>query len=374
MRGLFFVAVALLCLWGCGGGEKNGSSGEVLFRLSDSVSVRLKTGQIKKGRDLVILNEGEDIVLTLVREGVYSVPVFGGSVYGDWGGDGSFRGVWVDSLRGAGYRVPLEARPTLLGQPCEDEKKPFVYETSLGLLVGEEYCDSVRGTILTPTGDYRYLTGTKGGGELCLNTFDGAHLFCFKARVKGDSLVGGAFFSGTHYVSDVWSGVRVSRPEVGWSSKQAPDLSSSVEILGVDPFNVLDSLGQKLLVIDILGTWCPNCYDEVRLLKSLEGLYPDVAFMSVAFERGDSASAYRRISQFKNQLGISWPILYGGPADKSHADSVVSFLGGVKSFPTTAFISSNGEVVVHTGFNGPATPYYSEEVGFYKSTIESFIE
>ena len=64
---------------------------------------------------------------------------------------------------------------------------------------------------------------------------------------------------------------------------------------------------------------------------------------------------------------------YGGTASKALADSVLPFLGGVKSFPTTAFIPLEGQIKVHTGFSGPATKEYDNEVDFYTSTIESFL-
>ena len=48
--------------------------------------------------------------------------------------------------------------------------------------------------------------------------------------------------------------------------------------------------------------------------------------------------------------------------------------GGVKSFPTTAFIPIEGDPVIHSGFSGPATgDSYEEEVVFFRNTIESLI-
>ena len=126
--------------------------------------------------------------------------------------------------------------------------------------------------------------------------------------------------------------------------------------------------------MDVLGTWCPNCCDEINLLKELKTKYPKVEFLSLAFERGDKKQALKRIQNFKTEQEISWDILYGGVAKKQLADSVVPFLGGVKSFPTSLFYPLNGDPVVHTGFNGPATPFYSNEVEFYEGVIKQFIE
>ena len=66
--------------------------------------------------------------------------------------------------------------------------------------------------------------------------------------------------------------------------------------------------------------------------------YPEVVFVSVAFERLDAVKALEELTQFKADLGLDWEVYYGGKASKALADSVLPFLGGVKSFPTTAFI------------------------------------
>ena len=369
MRGGFSLLLVVVALAGC---SRPQNSGEAFFYI-DPLGVSLKTGAITQGENIVIKNGGEDIVLALVGDGVYSVPVFGGSVVGTWRGDGVFCGTWVDSLRSPDYTIPVEFSPRPLGNPCVELPAPFVYETTLGKLVAEQYCDSVWGTILTPSGDYRYLTGTVGGGKLVLNTFDGAHLFLIYADIKNDSLVNGVFKSGSHYEKE-WSGYKTESPKVAWSSKQTPLLKHPLKIGGVDLMQLLDSLEKDVLVIDVMGTWCPNCYDEVRLIRSLKKEYNEALFISLAFERGDSISALKRIDRFKESLNIDWEILYGGVANKQVANNYVPFVGGISSFPTTAFVSKTGEVVVHTGFSGPATPYYEEEVSFYTSTLNSFIE
>ena len=72
--------------------------------------------------------------------------------------------------------------------------------------------------------------------------------------------------------------------------------------------NSLEDSGKKLLVVDVLGTWCPNCYDEVRLLKEMNNKYPEVMFVSVAFERLDNVKALERLTQFKANLGLNWEV------------------------------------------------------------------
>jgi hypothetical protein len=43
--------------------------------------------------------------------------------------------------------------------------------------------NTLRGTILTPTGDYRYLSGVVDGDSMQLSTFDGVHAFLLTAKL-----------------------------------------------------------------------------------------------------------------------------------------------------------------------------------------------
>ena len=357
------------------------SDGLISFYIDDSTFVTLPTSGVLKGKDITIYNGGEDIVLSLIDTNTFSVPVFNGSLVGAWREDGAFCGGWTDSLRSPDYFIPLEIAPSVIGEECNETPSDFNYKTTCGPLVAQEFCDSVIGTILTPTGDYRYLSGTIDAGVLRLGTFDGAHLFSFEADAVGDSLINGWFKSGTHF-SEPWSGVKTNNVAPNWSSSQEPNLDKPVSFraLSLDgvevevSLNSLEDSGKKLLVVDVLGTWCPNCYDEVRLLKEMSNKHPEVMFVSVAFERLDTVKALERLTQFKADLGLDWEVYYGGKASKALADSVLPFLGGVKSFPTTAFIPLEGQIKVHTGFSGPATKEYENEVDFYTSTIESFLD
>ena len=357
------------------------SDGFISFYIDDTTFVTLPTSGVLRGKDITIYNGGEDIVLSLIDDSTFSVPVFSGSLVGAWREDGVFCGGWTASLRSPDYFIPLEIVPSKSGEECNETPSEFNYKTTCGILVAQEFCDSIVGTILTPTGDYRYLSGTIDARELKLGTFDGAHLFSFEADVVGDSLVNGWFKSGTHF-SESWGGVKTNKVAPDWSSSQEPNLNKPVSFraLNLDSIEVevdlscLKDSGKKLLVVDVLGTWCPNCYDEVRLLKEMSNKYPEVMFASVAFERLDTVKTLERLSQFKANLELDWEVYYGGKASKALADSVLPFLGGVKSFPTTAFIPLEGQIKVHTGFSGPATKEYENEVDFYTSTIESFLD
>jgi thiol-disulfide isomerase/thioredoxin len=360
------------------------------FSLDDSTTVEVLVSKQQDG--LTIMNGVERVFLPCVSEGVYSVPVFGGALVGNWVGEGggkSWVGEWIDSLRIEEYRVPL--RITLMdgcGQNAVVMTKQgvmrSVWDTDLGRLKMDQQGDSITATFLTSTGDYRYQAGKINlkNSRFKIGNFDGVHLFSFEGTIKGDSIINGVFKSGIHYHSS-WSGVRAISNDVGWSSAQAWNPESEIIIEGINSSGKtvvwtrdrLKNSGYKILVVDVMGTWCPNCMDECRLLKSLKEDYPEMVVVSMAFERSLGERALKRIADFKTDIGISWDVLLGGRANKGVADSTLSFMGGIKSFPTTAFIPIVGDLVIHSGFSGPATgESYEEEVAFFKKTIESLTQ
>jgi thiol-disulfide isomerase/thioredoxin len=383
LSSLATLFVATVMLFGCSTGQKKSAEHlfySAVFTLDDSTRVTVLTEKIDGG--LVVKNGEEDVFVKSQGEGCYSVPVFGGSWTGEWGG-GVWTGDWIDSLRTEDYRVRLEVSPLENPVPVRGELINSVWDTSIGKFKFTQKGDSAWATFLTSTGDYRYQAGKIDTitHEFKIQNFDGVHLFYFEGVIKGDSITDGVFKSGVHY-STSWSGVRAENEKVRWSSKQEWGRGERVVFEGVNSGGDVEvwsrerfkKSGYKLLVVDVMGTWCPNCMDEVRLLTELSLDYPEMLVVSVSFERFKGDEALRRIAEFKESLGISWEILHGGTASKSEADSCLAFFGGIKSFPTTAFIPIEGDPIVHSGFSGPATGgAYEEEVAFFRETIEAFL-
>ena len=381
------VFTAVLLMLGCATGvNKQGESPMYLasFSLDDSTTVDVLVSL--KQDDLVFMNGEERVLMRAVSGGGYSVPVFGGALVGEWIGEGAervWRGDWVDSLRIKEYRVPLEIAPIKNKIVRDGNVQNSVWDTDLGKLKMVQKGDSIAATFLTSTGDYRYQAGeiNPETSRFKIGNFDGVHLFSFEGTIKQDSITNGVFKSGTHYTTN-WSGVRSANNRVDWSATQVWNPQSNVFIEGVNSGGEteawtrerLGESGYKVLVVDVMGTWCPNCMDEARLLKELCEDYPEMIVVSMAFERSVGEEALERIADFKEEMKLPWEVLLGGVANKRIADSTLSFIGGVKSFPTTAFIPFKGDPIIHSGFSGPATgESYEEEVLFFRNTIESLI-
>lgn len=223
----------------------------------------------------------------------------------------------------------------------------------------------VTGTFLTSTGDYRYLEGEVGGNHLYLSTFDGAHAFLFTAEIKNNELVNGHFFSGIHW-HDTWSAVRdenfklpdersFSHLKDGYSKIEFsfPDLNGKQVSLADEQFK------NKVVIIQIMGSWCPNCLDETKFLSQWfnERKSEDVMIVGLDYEKiTDSLIAYKNIQRLVDRYNVKYPILFAGSSNKELAGKTLPMLNRVFAFPTTIYINKDGTVrEVHTGFSGPAT-------------------
>ena len=131
----------------------------------------------------------------------------------------------------------------------------------------------------------------------------------------------------------------------------------------------------KVTIIQIMGTWCPNCMDETRYFKDLYARYHNqgLEIISVGYEVGNTFEEYAaKISTLKTRLNLDYTLLVGGSANKGLASEQFKMLNQIISFPTAIFIGKDGTIKkVHTGFNGPGTGQYYTD---YVKETEAFIQ
>lgn len=221
----------------------------------------------------------------------------------------------------------------------------------------------VTGTFLTETGDYRFLEGNIVGDSLFLSCLDGSHAFLFKAGIK-DGQLNGQFFSGVHW-STQWVGTRDANfqlpdPEEITYVKEGQNVSFSLPNLDSTIFNFpSEKTNGKVVILQILGTWCPNCYDESIFFKELHDKYgkDGLEIISIAYEIPKTFKGQvETIKRYKEKLQLDYTFLVGGYANKKRALAQFDMLNDVISFPTTIVMGRDGNVeLVHTGFNGPGT-------------------
>ncbi len=134
----------------------------------------------------------------------------------------------------------------------------------------------------------------------------------------------------------------------------------------------------KVVIVSILGSWCPNCLDEMAFLAPWYDGNKDrgVEIIGIAFERKeDEAYAKKTISRLKERYHTGYPILFGGAVGKENVTGVLPELDNFSSYPTTIFIDKQGKVrKIHTGFNGPATGlFYTEFIEEFNTLVDSLL-
>ncbi|MBV6404086.1 MAG: TlpA family protein disulfide reductase [Flavobacteriales bacterium] len=403
-RSLLFPLVAALAWCGCTTGvadhptlprtgpwrmalDLNGQELPFLFDLHrDSGAWRLV---VHNGEERIAV---DDIVLMGDSIRV-RMPLFDSEFRGHLPNDSTITGHWHNHLKGPDYRIAFVARAggadrfTRTAKPTGDLSgqwrtrfspgAPDGYD-ALGLFVQQH--ERLTGTFGTETGDYRFLEGVMDGDSLKLSCFDGSHAFLFKALLRHDSLLG-RYWSGTHW-QEPWVAVRdpafrLRDPDSLTFLKEGHAMVD-FRFPSIDGGNVSPKdprFAGKVLMVQVMGSWCPNCVDETRLLDELYGKYRSngLEVIAIAFEKyEDEARSLAALRHFRDRLQVKYPIVYAGNANKEVASAKLPFLDHVMSYPTCIFIDRGGRVRrIRTGFYGPGT---GEHYTHYKRNLERFLQ
>jgi len=238
----------------------------------------------------------------------------------------------------------------------------------------------VTGTFRTATGDYRYLEGVVAGDSLMLSTFDGAHAFLFTAGIK-DSTLTGKFYSGNHSLETF-----TAKRNENFELPDANTLTFLKEGYERFRFAFPDSEGKiissdapafigKVVIVQIMGTWCPNCLDETKFLLNYlkENDHPDLKVIALGFEKHGEAENIQLLKDFKERLEIPYEVLSAGSPKKSA--EALPMLNHIMSYPTLIIIDKQDQVrTIHTGFAGPATSEYKNFEQNFSETVKALLE
>lgn len=228
----------------------------------------------------------------------------------------------------------------------------------------------VTGTILTTTGDYRFLEGVVDGDELKLSAFSGSNPTLIEAKLSNDIYLTGEFISPGGITKIVAVKSDTAALPNAYSLTYLKDgfdrLSFSFPDLHGNNVSLKDDKYKgKVVVLTILGSWCPNCVDEAAFLAPWykENKDRGVEIVGLSFERKDDIEfVKKRLGVFIKRFDIQYDILFGGISDKKIVAEKLPELNTFLSFPTTFFIDKSGKVrKVHTGYDGPATGKYYEK-------------
>jgi peroxiredoxin len=233
---------------------------------------------------------------------------------------------------------------------------------------------TLRGTILTPTGDYRYLSGIVNGDSMKLSTFDGGHAFLFTAKINSNRQVTGGMF---------YSGAISAEPWIAEKNENAtlPDVAAMFVKDGEEKLNFRfrdlnkkwvsindPKFKNKVVIIQIMGSWCPNCMDETAFLSDYynRNKKRGVEVIGLSYEYStDFERSRKSIQKFKDRFNVQYTLLNTGVTvtDSLRTEKTLPQFTPIKSFPSTIFLDKKGRVAkIHTGFEGPGTGIHYEEL------------
>jgi thiol-disulfide isomerase/thioredoxin len=321
------------------------------------------------------------------------MPLFDSEFVGVVKSDSLIEGFWHNYLKGPDYRIPFKA---IAGQQARftgavDEKLNIEGDweahfsagtadayPALGLFKSKN--GKATGTFCTETGDYRFLEGKTVGDSLYLSCFDGSHAFLFEATLDGDTMRG-RYWSGNH-----WQEPFVAWRNPGFELRNPDSLTVLKEGYHMADFRFPGLDGKMVspmdarfkghvLMVQVMGSWCPNCVDETLLLDSMYAEYhaKGLDVIAIAFERYENqVLAIEALKRFRDRLNVKYDILYAGAASKDVASAKLPFLDHVMSYPTCIFIDRKGEVRrIRTGFYGPST---GEHYSAYSRNLRTYLE
>lgn len=231
----------------------------------------------------------------------------------------------------------------------------------------------VTGTFRTATGDYRFLEGILSGDSLKLSGFDGGHAILFTAKIDNDSTITEAYYYSGLLAHETWRAKRnrsIQLPDSYEQTKLKPGenrLNFRFPTTNGDTVSILDDqFKNKVVIVQILGSWCPNCMDETAFLSDYykKNQNRGVAIVGLAYERNTNFNESKKaLEPFQKRFAVQYPFLITGVAvsDTLRTQKTLPQLEAIRAFPTTIFIDKKGVIrKIHTGLDGPATGKYYE--------------
>lgn len=222
----------------------------------------------------------------------------------------------------------------------------------------------VSATVLRIDGDTGALTGRYKDGKFVLSHFDSARPMLMEVTPQKDGTL------------ELLENAKTQRTAVRWEvahAKGLPEPTDPMKQTSVkdpnDPFrfsfpdlngrtvsNADAKFRGKVVLVNITGSWCPNCHDEAPFLAELYKKYREqgLEIVALSFEEADQLKDLARLRAFIKRYDIQYTVLVGG--EPSEAKDKLTQAVNWNSWPTTFFIGRDGLVRgVHAGFPSSAS-------------------
>ena len=369
---------------------------------NDGLHIVFNIDEQRTGKQIswVVKNADERIAVKEFKEFkdslIVIMPFFGAELYlkknlngysGQWKKAGSKGDVYMPieiNKLNYRYKLPVSKNVKNLSGRWRAAFKNSAGVSSDAIAELKQTGNKLTGSVLTTTGDYRFLEGVTNGDSLVLSTFDGTHAFFFSAKVNPNgTLTNGVFASGPTSIES-WeakrdANVELDETDVLMNVKDPSNkLSFAFPDLNGNIVSTEDSRFKgKVLVVQIMGSWCPNCMDETAFLSKYYHENKDLGMevIGLAYEyTTDIEKAKNNLLRFKNRFNVEYPMLITGviSSDPLRTEKTLPIMTPIKAFPSMIIIGKDGLVKkTHAGYSGPATGVHHEK---FKAEFDAMIK
>jgi thiol-disulfide isomerase/thioredoxin len=255
-------------------------------------------------------------------------------------------------------------------------------ETAWRFLARQKGAD-VSATILRVDGDTGTLTGSYRDGRFVLSHFSGARPLLLEVTPAADGTITLRQNGTTELVAAREGAVRAAsigtptdpayhttvKDPTGPFTFAFPDLNGRI-VSNTDP-----KFAGKVVLVNISGSWCPNCHDEAPFLSALYKKYraKGLEIVALSFEEEDQLKNPTRLRAFLKEYGIEYTVLIPGIPDDLQAKLPQAV--NLNAFPTTFVLGRDGRVrAVHAGFPSPGSgAYYAKAEREMTELVERLI-
>jgi thiol-disulfide isomerase/thioredoxin len=246
----------------------------------------------------------------------------------------------------------------------------------------------VEGTIAPVSGDYGMLSGTLEDGKdgrVDLSRFDGIHALRLDGHFVSPDRIEGVFHIAPGHPlnfvavrSSTLQGFDEAEHLTSVENPSEPFRFHGVNAAGATVTQDDAAFRGKVVLVDIFGSWCPNCHDEAGVLQWLYAKYHErgLEIVGLGYEYvDDSARSQRLIGIYRRKYSIGFPLLLAGTTDAGQIAKTLPQLRNFGAYPTTIFLDRHGRVrLIHAGFSGPATGRLEEIKQHFEQIIVKLLD
>lgn len=342
------------------------------------IPFRLDVTQTKAG-PRAVLWDGDRVVNTSARG-----TISGGVLHFDFPAYAGKLDARIENgvLRGTYNNLPIEARPhkavaaakapNIAGEwriPVNSPKGEKAWRLIVQQRNGEAYA-----TILRIDGDTGTLNGPFRNGKFSLSRFAGERPGLLELTPQGDGSLALAFYDNNGrndyraYRATQAAKAGVAAPSDPVRFTTVKDKNEKLRFSGVDLNGKRIDQNDprfkgKVVLVNLTGSWCPNCHDEAPFLAALDAKYRarGLQIVGLDFEQPEQLnSGLPRLKAFIARYRLKYTYLVAG--EPKEVKEKLPQAVNLNAWPTSFFLGRDGKVrSVHVGFPSRGSAQFDQK-------------